>query len=432
MKTPTLVEPVLKLAALAACASAWVASAALAWKAPVWGPRNELAHFDYIESVSRGALPRSGGLIAESTFQITIEGFEWKRPAGFDGSRESMGAEGRSYEAQQPPLYYALMAAPNLALRVGGAPPLLRVRLLRLCQIALVAGGALLAVALFRELSLLFGISALNGYLLAAWLALINGARFTTLGNDSLSLLLCNLVLWLDARAWRTGRAGFAALAGGAAGAAFLCKYTNGLIFLVHITMTFGAWREKRWPRLQFLGALFLPFVIALAWAAFSLARSGGAPDFLATQALFEGQTGSVRGGWRFLRILILDSLRLGHAGVAAPVSAPRYVIAMIALNGLLSAARFARERRPNWNAALFASSLFAALLLGVAAALNANYPGVWWSAFRHFGGYQAIWFTAIFSIPFPLSERWRLALRLAVGATLVFFAIQFAFRAIC
>ena len=107
----------------------------IAWtlEQPIWSPRDEIAHFDYVEKLSVGRLPLPDEPISDSTFAMCLE-FSWARPADFDGTRPSMGLAGTSYEAWQPPLYYALLTPPNLLLESLGANPRLRITVLRLFQ----------------------------------------------------------------------------------------------------------------------------------------------------------------------------------------------------------------------------------------------------------------------------------------------------------
>lgn len=483
----------LEFCARALCMLAFFLAAAgslrLALREPVWAPRNELAHYDYIARIAAGSLPHAGDRISSDTFRMTMEsGFRWKTPAGFDGTRESMGIEGRSYEAQQPPLYYAALAVPERAMQLADVAPHVRIPALRIFQGIVVFAGAALAILLFRELSLLTGISATSGWLFAALLALLNATRFATLGNDAFGLFFGNLMFWADFRAIRTRRLGPAVFGALACSAAMLTKYTSAALLPVHSVLLLALAIEVRRsaeaarrdpadtrdpsdekddidsplaatdrirhpakpgqspPLALFTLALLLPFLLVIPWVLYRLATGG---DWLGgagvTQGMFRGRAGEIRGAARFLYSLVLDALRLQHAGVEWPVRIWQIAAAMFALNAAFAIRSLLRARtapapcaRPSRDAAsspgthvgapavLLLFSSISLTILAVALWLNTRAPGFWWNAFRHYIALQLPFCAALFTIPVSLAPGRRAALQLTLATLLLLLSIRF------
>src|SRR3954452_24411015 len=79
---------------------------------PVWTLVDEAQHFDYIQAIADdGRLPVITGLVSPQVEAID----ENVSPAPPRRDRARRGLAGRSYEAQQPPLYY-LLATPAFSI----------------------------------------------------------------------------------------------------------------------------------------------------------------------------------------------------------------------------------------------------------------------------------------------------------------------------
>ena len=113
--------------------------------------------------------------------------------------RETAGV--RQYEAQQPPLYYTLLSPAYRALRHLSLPA--QVLALRLISVTIASGVVFVSNALTRLLLPGVGFSILLPGLLACLPGLfINVCR---VGNESLSIVLCGLVLLLMVKVTRSG-----------------------------------------------------------------------------------------------------------------------------------------------------------------------------------------------------------------------------------
>ena len=400
-----------------------------AWRAPVWSPRNELAHYDFIDQIGRLRLPRPGDPISDYTYRITTGGFTWKKPSGFDGSRESMGIEGLSYEVHQPPLYYTLMAIPNIWLKSRGEVPAVQIRLLRCVQVLVAGLGFLLLIPIFRELSVLGGFSTAYGVIAAVGMMLCNVGTYTTLGNDSFSALFCNLAVLFHLRYWRRGAIAELAGASFAVAGALLVKHTNGLMLPLHLVSaaSFALSRHDGAARKPLLIGAIPVFLLAISLV-FNRLYFGRFLPLDVTEQYFENVVTPTRGAWRLVRTLVLDSLTLRHLHFQWPPWAARYLLAMLALNTLLSGYRVLWLRARGGEVIVLICCLMSLSVIGSALFLNTYKPGVWWSAFRHFYGYQVFWWIALFRVPIPLPARTAARTAGVIGAGVALLVVWYVY----
>ncbi|MGQ9697650.1 MAG: hypothetical protein ACUVRO_06615, partial [Armatimonadota bacterium] len=173
---------------------------------PAWRGADELAHFGYVRHLALG------------------------RGLPVLGTRSADYPMGPSYEAHQPPLYYALGA---LIYRSGWGPE--EVASLRLRVFSLVIGAlvGLAAWLLAREV----WPSDPAAWILSAEFVLLLPSQtslFATVNNDSLTQLLFGLVLWLSARVLAKGLSARAScLLGALVGLAMLTKASAALLLVV-------------------------------------------------------------------------------------------------------------------------------------------------------------------------------------------------------
>lgn len=195
---------------------------------PIWSALDEIAHYDYIDQLGAGRLPHPTDLISDYTFEITMEHFEWVGGKPVVASKEDMLAAGRSYEAQQPPVYYLLMALPNLALKAARVYPPAQIQALRLMTALFEVLGAAAGGLVVYRLRRFGGFSSLWAFVIPVALLIPNWTWRAVIGNSNLSLLMVNLAFFFalgslcgpSARRNGTLAALFGALA-------FLTKYTN-------------------------------------------------------------------------------------------------------------------------------------------------------------------------------------------------------------
>lgn len=379
-----------------------VGNAVFSWHLPIWQPRNELAHYDFIDALSRGHWPAPGKAIGDDVFAATVKLFKWKRPPLFDGTRESMGVEGLSYESHQPPVYYLIMALPHAALRATGCPIAYRIRLLRLLQSCLVAAGIVLVFPIFASLRRSFGIEMMWGGIIACWMGLVNGVRYSSLGNDALSILACNLfllfcALWHEKRNPRLGVA-----AGAAAAVAILTKYTNGLVLPVFaVVWLVQLFRDHPRPTRKEIAILLIPAMPVLAYLAFNAAVYGDPMRTGATKESFAHLVKGMSNSGTFLRILIADACCLTQFKILFPSWGYRLLGGLLLLSATLSLYRAIAGIDRARSLLNLACCILLAATLGSALALNAFRPGVRWEGFRHYAGLQLVfWWALLAGLP--------------------------------
>jgi hypothetical protein len=197
---------------------------------PGFSPLDEPAHFDYVERVARGEIPRQGQRLLKSTLQeIACRGVGSEGPKAMPCTPRDLG-EGEvpggasQYEAQQPPTYYAVTVPLRWVAR-----ELFRIRdnldAARATGILWLVGGLLLTWAAGRVM----GIEPLP---LGAALLLLSTAPIVvygtaTVSNDVTAVPAAGLVALVAALAYRRDgpRVPIALLAAGFVAAA--CRATN-------------------------------------------------------------------------------------------------------------------------------------------------------------------------------------------------------------
>jgi hypothetical protein len=191
----------------------------------VWADVDERAHYSFVQSVAEDRrLPAIDDPVSAEVQAIT-DG-TWPRPS--PRSPEDAGLAGRSYEAFQPPLYYAL-AAPAFHAVPDHRDKVLALR-------AFDAGLLLVAVAVLAALA-----RALHPERGARTAALIGAAlvllwpgvlvRAVTVSNTPLELVLAPALLLALWNAWQGGAARWWWVAGTLLGLALLTKLT--LVYLL-------------------------------------------------------------------------------------------------------------------------------------------------------------------------------------------------------
>jgi hypothetical protein len=222
-----------------------VAPATLTWieivENPKFSPIDEAAHFDYVDRVARGELPRQGERLLDSTlrevacrktafFEVTSP------PCDTPRLRYEQFSSAWQYEAQQPPTYYAI----TLPLRWTAQNALMiddELRATRAANIVLLSIGLILLWTAGRLMAidpLPLGAALL---LLAAAPNVIYAAG--TVSNDVTAIPAAGLVAVVAAVAHRRGRAGIPLALFAAGFAATMLKTTN-LFPVVTVAALFG------------------------------------------------------------------------------------------------------------------------------------------------------------------------------------------------
>ena len=227
-----------------------IAAAALgvAFGLPLWAVTDENAHVSYVAAVAAGHLPLLDHFPIQPDIARVVQ------PAASFGNQ--------SYEAFQPPLYYALMAIPwDLARAAGGVRT--AVHVLRLLDVALLAINVGLLWALARRIAPSRE-TALGAFAFALTYAFWPGVIFrgVTVSDIALEMPLTTAALLASWVAFDTGSARALLTAGGLCGLGWLCR----LPFPVVVVLPVLAWRFRRRAPMAALAALALPVVLVAPW----------------------------------------------------------------------------------------------------------------------------------------------------------------------
>ncbi len=225
---------------------------------PAWQAPDEPAHYNYIRQIAQtGRLPKlePGDYDQPYLERLTGEGF----PPG-------LSVDSLEYQDYQPPLYYVLLT-PVFLVFDGALLPL------RLASLVLGAGVIVFAFLAVREV--VGGRTSLP-LLAAGFIAFIPQfiAIMASVNNDSLSLLILSLGLWLTLREVaqkKSGRWNFnleSLILGLVLGLTFITKVWAYLLAPVLLTRLLLRWRrEGRFPLKQAL-IIFIPALLigSLYW----------------------------------------------------------------------------------------------------------------------------------------------------------------------
>ena len=194
---------------------------------PAFSRLDEYAHSDYLRRIEQGEVPRVGEKMLEETVEDvqcrTVQGNR-NAPCGLDHySTELLGANGYQYEAQQPPLYYALSALLRQPARIGPADDF--VATARLTGVVWLSAGLLVFFLACRRLGC--------GWWAAVVVTLLLGIgpgvlyQSATINNDAAGILTGSLALLMFALLRERVTAGALALWSGVAVALVLVKPTG-------------------------------------------------------------------------------------------------------------------------------------------------------------------------------------------------------------
>ncbi len=316
-----------------------------------------------------------------------------------------MGLAGWSYESQNPPLYYALLAPLQRVSLLVGVSPRTEVIALRLAGVLAFILGCLLLLLGFRELHNRFAVPEVYGVMLAVIALTTQHQTIATLGNDVLSfpfsVATCLFALrTCRAPTWQN-RLGLALLAG----LAPLVKLTNipllALPLIVAMCVRVRDRDATRWWPEASTALATLPTALFLgvsAWRSGKLLGSSVARDAFATFVE------PLRPFSEFLGVLTADSFQLqlvGLAGTRWVVSASFGLLFLAALQSVVWLTL--RKRR--------ADAIFHLVSVGVVATtiagswfLNDRIPGVHWHVFRHYFWCLPFWLFAFLATPLRLT----------------------------
>ncbi len=304
---------------------------------PLWEGFDEWAHYAYIDHLARYSrlpgrtdpipdavrrsldlVPLAPAAVGDSKILLSHDAW-WRLPAEVRRRREQelralplgqahgLPAVLPIYEAQQPPLYYLLLALPCLALR--NAPLLTQAFVLRLASLLLAAAGLLAAYSLARAIPACRRAALPLLILMALWPGL--AIEESRIANDTLALGVGSLFLLTLFRtpgpdaAWRDW-----ALAGVALGVALLTKgYFLLLVPVLPIAALFRRGRLQHGALALSLALLIGGWWYVRAW----LATGTVAGEILDTAAARFGLAGRLAAIPRVNWLRVLDTGAATH-----------------------------------------------------------------------------------------------------------------------
>lgn len=349
-----------------------VPAVAMAFVQPVWQLTDEAQHTDVLAQYAHGIYPVEGTTTLRPetvAIMVTTGNYRWSppetvpRPAVVDPAQFGppppylSGKEFKlwvrrhiwwfSYEAMQPPLFYAL-AAPAWSAAYNAGGPFAAVTVVRVLNALLLALLGPLTLATAWLLAPGRRVLAVSAVVLTAFLPglLLNGSQVT---NDTLGAVLGSACVLLAARlargawSWRGGL-----LLGGLFGLTLLAKLTDGGL----VVGLAAAWA---WPALKLrapwrhqlavgAAAAGLALLVLLPWLLLNLATYGHpvpAPE--AARLLGAGTSGSTYTVWQSLNYNF-QTFWTGEHKDTLPYTGVM-VVAMIGL-GLVAAIGLARLLR--------------------------------------------------------------------------------------
>lgn len=302
----------------AVLAIAWVLNTLVAIREPIWSPRDEIAHFDYIDRLSSGEIPDPRSPVLQYTLLLCSKYFTWNAPPSFNGSVASMGTAGRSYEAEQPLLYYAALALPHRLLK-GRVSPETGVRALRLASLSFVFGAALLVILTASRVARVAPAHGAWLLITALLLSITNIPAYATLGNDSLSALFGALVLFLSVRTLEepTRQSTLLWLSVTVSISVLLVKATNASLVVAPLYLSlFPRLGEARRFPLKRIAYGLAPLSPVAAWVLYRSFYSRTGLGSYAAQKYFAPWVSGIPSPPVFLQTLLSESLNMSHIGL--------------------------------------------------------------------------------------------------------------------
>ena len=375
-------SPKLKYLVLIVLSIGWIRNIANVFETPIWSLRDEVQHFDYINCLSEGYFPKAENAISSYSY-LLIDSLP---PTWSDSILIAKGLGPKSYEANQPPLYYALLALPNLSMKMLHVNPIIQIHTLRLLSILMVLMAVLVLLFTANKLFRWSPFLAFTTLLSAGIITFVAADSYTTLGNDLLSPLFGAILFLLFAESFRAKDAIkylFLIVAIASLATSFV-KISNSLLFIPCALLVRYRWNSLTKKHGTLLIALFLLFPI-LKYLLFH--------NSIATnqQFFFSG----FHNIWWFFRYFFSSMLGLPVA-YAAWVGLPLNFLLIFSLFHVL------HEQQTNIENIIIEASLLTTLFVVLLAVLlNYTIHGVHWYLFLHYGsmypfiaiGFSAAWF---------------------------------------
>ncbi|MBD3413433.1 MAG: hypothetical protein GF421_03255 [Candidatus Aminicenantes bacterium] len=229
---------------------------------PLWSHGDEIAHFDYVLKLNRGHFPEPVEYIETSLF--ALHKMRWDNriithhKAHGIRNIEDLGLAGHSYEANQPPLPYLIMALVRKGLLFLNVPLLLQVKLLRVFTLFPLILGLVIIYKGLQSAKIKHPVY----YYPLFFIPLLPQDMFFSINTDCYSFFFASLAvvgiirLFLNSSSWKA----WILLSAGV----ILClwtKATNALLFVLWPVLIIFFWVEQR-NRKKILIALLVLLII--------------------------------------------------------------------------------------------------------------------------------------------------------------------------
>lgn len=376
-----------------------------------WSPVDEYAHMDYIEKLTEGRLPKLTDTISQEIYENLIK-FPEKSVHKKAETREQLGLGNLSYQSQHPPVYYVVLALPDLILKSGGVDIFSRLVVVRIISYLLFAAGIFILIPLGSLLSKL-------GYWVPEWycwcgvlfcLIIGSNSRYG-LGNNMLSPLVINVCIFFLLKYYLYAKNNDLYLFVFFAGLSIGVALTN----LIIIPFLLLAGMKKYIPNFsksnffKSLLALALPVAILIIWKIGSAAMPAFQKQFYLNMASLI--PAGVLDGRMFVLQLQKSIFQISFINDKIDLSQGYRFLFIF---NLIFSLVFFKTIYASQQWILFC---WGAVLLVTCTLLylNANIPAVTWAAFRHYLGFMPFIYVAATSfllvvIPKIVNKKWYMA----------------------
>lgn len=357
-----------------------------------WHNNDELAHLDYVYKMAHEyRIPGSTELVHRDLVAFSSRRFSYPDSQNLALPDYGIGLQAYSYEAQQPLLYYAVLAVPEGLMAMAGADLGVRIKMLRLITVLMMLAGWLIFYLALRPLRSRGLLSQAGALWLTAFLAFFSAPDHYPISNDQPGLLWGALLTGHLLKAglhpsWRSfGRALTLCLL------ALVTKLSNALwlvpVLGLYAQMAFAgrlSVRELRvsscllalWP-----GLILLPHLLAF------LSTSSDALS--ETARLFSVITPGMFDGLFFIEAFLYKAFGLQVAVKAAGADWPYVVLLWMIAASVLWV--YLGGRLVQQQPGLLWLMLTWPLVFFVAAFLSRHVGSVFWFEFRIFTSYYPV-----------------------------------------
>lgn len=360
----------------------------------IWSPIDEIAHYDYIDKLSDGHIPHSQEQISDYTLDL-VKKYKSTKPDSFDGTKASLSTIGISYEVQQPPVYYLLLAIPNNLIKNNIANSQTQIEILRIINALFFFLAALVTILIFKQLEIIYPgkINVGYGYFYAFVILIADLPMHYHISNDQLSLLTATITIFFMLKFYNHRLFFYWFLALCSAILCFLTKYSSGYIGVAVLVASVPliATESNRFKQLVYyftivcLGLLLLLFLYT-----FSFKEK---IDFVKQFFLWI----EPRDLFGVLEPLLRFSISIEYIYNNLIINYKALIVLMF-IN--LAIAYYQYCYKHNHYSIALVGSLFAVLVIISALLLNAYQLGVSWHEFRHYNAYALFWFISVFQVP--------------------------------